>query len=287
MSIVYLNGEFLPIEKASVSPLDRGFLFADGVYEVIPAYHRRLFRVREHLNRLDHSLRGIRLASPMNHDDLSVVLAELVHGNPGNNQSVYLQITRGVAPRDHAFPVNCQPTVFAMSTPLPDSDGGAGGAGVSAITLEDIRWLHCDLKTIALLPNILLRQQAIDADAAEAILIRNGEVTEGAASNVFCVTAGTVVTPAKGPRLLPGITRDLIVELAAAHRIPCREDTVTVATLRSADEIWLTSSTREILPVTTLDGVQVGNGRPGPIWSEIFRLFQEFKRELAAGTQQL
>jgi len=283
MAIVYLNGAFLPLEKATVSPLDRGFMFGDGVYEVIPVYRRRPFRLPEHLDRLEHSLRGIRLASPLSYDGWQSVLDELVQRNDGDDQSIYLQITRGVAARDHSFPVDCPPTVFAMSTPLPESKPAASSAGVGAITLEDIRWQHCDLKTIALLPNILLRQQAIEAGAAEAILVRDGQVTEGAASNVFCVVAGMLITPPKGPRLLPGITRDLIVELAAAHEIACREQALTTETLATADEIWLTSSTKEIVPVIRLNGTPIGDGTPGPVWSRMNRLYQDFKRQVHSG----
>lgn len=284
MPIVYLNGAFLPLEKAAVSPLDRGFMFGDGVYEVIPVYRRQPFRLPEHLDRLEHSLRGIRLPPPLSHDDWHSVLNELVRRNDGDNQSIYLQITRGVAPRDHSFPIDCPPTVFAMSTPIPDTGSTPSRTGVGAITLEDIRWQHCDLKTIALLPNILLRQQAIEAGATEAILVRDGQVTEGAASNVFCVASGILITPPKGPRLLPGITRDLIVELAAMHDIACREQTITTELLASADEIWLTSSTKEIVPVVRLNGNPVGQGTPGPLWSRMDRLYQEFKRQVHAGT---
>lgn len=279
MAIVYLNGDYLPAEEARISPLDRGFVFGDGVYEVIPVYGRRLFRLDEHLERLAHSLAGVRIASPYAHDRWAEILAGLVARHEAADQSIYLQVTRGVARRDHAFPPDCPPTVFAMSTPLLPVADEIRRNGVAAITLQDIRWEYCNLKTISLLPNILLRQQALDQGAAEAILVRDGEITEGAASNLFIVSDGVVMTPPKGPRLLPGITRDLVMELAGAHGIPHREMTITREQLAGADEVWLTSSTREILPVTRLDGVAVGTGRPGPLWTRMITLYQEYKRD--------
>jgi D-alanine transaminase len=278
MDTVYLNGSYLPLEQAAISPLDRGFVFGDGVYEVIPVYGGRLFRLEEHLHRLDGSLAGIRLAAPHTHAEWTRILDGLVERNHGGDQSVYLQITRGAAKRDHAFPRDCAPTVFAMSSPLAPLPAEVRQSGVAAITLPDIRWQYCHLKTIALLPNILLRQQALDQGAAEAILIRDGEATEGAASNLFIVREGTLLTPPKGPRLLPGITRDLIMELATQHRVPQREEPITVDDLVRADEVWLSGSTREILPVTRLDGSPVGNGVPGPLWRRMIGWYQDYKR---------
>lgn len=278
MGTVYLNGDYLPLEQATISPLDRGFIFGDGVYEVIPVYGGRLFRLEEHLLRLDGSLAGIRLAAPHTHAEWTRILTGLVERNHGGDQSVYLQITRGAAKRDHAFPRDCPPTVFVMSSPLAPVPAEIRQSGIAAITLPDIRWQYCHLKTIALLPNILLRQQALDSGAAEAILIRDGEATEGAASNLFIVKDGALLTPPKGPRLLPGITRDLIMELAAQHRVPQREATITADDLAQADEVWLSSSTKEILPVTRLDDRPVGNGRPGPLWQRMIAWYQDYKR---------
>ncbi|MDO9371034.1 MAG: aminotransferase class IV, partial [Gammaproteobacteria bacterium] len=204
---------------------------------------------------------------------------------PGaTDQYVYLQITRGVAKRDHAFPKDTAPTVFATSSPLPPIPETFATQGITAITLEDIRWKYCHIKAIALLPNILLRQEAIDRGATEAILIRDGSVTEGAASNLFIIKNNTVITPPKGPLLLPGITRDLILELAQAHGIASREAAISEGELRAADEIWLTSSTKEIMPVTTLDGVTVSGGKPGPVWVRMTALFQDYKHKLRSGT---
>ena len=280
---VYLNGEFLPLDQAKVSVLDRGFIFGDGVYEVIPVYGGQLFRLDEHLQRLDHSLAGIRLDNPLAYDQWNSILEELVERNTiedNGDQSVYLQVTRGVAKRDHAFPKGVAPTVFAMSNPLAPLPASLASEGVAAITLDDIRWRYCNIKAITLLPNILLRQQALDANAAEAILISNGEVTEGAASNLFIVKDNILITPPKGPRLLPGITRDLILELAETHGIACREGAIRENELREADEVWLTSSTKEILPVTRLDGKAVSGGKPGPMWARVIPLYQDYKRAL-------
>ncbi|HWQ94563.1 MAG TPA: D-amino acid aminotransferase [Gammaproteobacteria bacterium] len=286
---VYLNGEFLPLDQAKVSVLDRGFIFGDGVYEVIPVYGGQLFRLNQHLQRLDYSLAGIRLDNPLVYDQWNSILEELVERNatevaPGTSvygdQSIYLQVTRGVAKRDHAFPKGVAPTVFVMSNPLAPLPASLATEGVAAITLDDIRWRYCNIKAITLLPNILLRQQALDADAAEAILISNGEVTEGAASNLFIVKDNILITPPKGPRLLPGITRDVILELAETHGIACREGAIRENELRVADEVWLTSSTKEILPVTRLDGKAVSGGKPGPMWARVIALYQDYKRAL-------
>lgn len=281
-AIVYLNGEFLPLSEAKVPVLDRGFIFGDGVYEVIPAYGRRLFRLDEHLQRLQNSLTAVRIHNPYSELQWKQMLYKLLEQNPAEDSSVYLQVTRGVAKRDHAFPANVTPTVFAMSNPLITTDEKTFNKGVAAITLDDIRWQYCNIKAITLLPNILLRQTAIDEGAAEAILVRDGEVTEGAASNLFIVSDGVIKTPPKGARLLPGITRDLIVELAQAQQIPISEVNFSKTELMAADEIWLTSSTKEIMPIVTLNDKTIGNGQPGPITRKMFGIFQEYKHMLRA-----
>ncbi|MEW6648033.1 MAG: D-amino acid aminotransferase [Pseudomonadota bacterium] len=284
--IVYLNGSFLPVHEAHVSVMDRGFLFGDGVYEVIPVYGGRAFRLEHHLQRLDHSLQGVRIGNPLDHGQWSDVLTALIRHNGGGDQSLYLQVTRGVAPRrDHAFPAGVPPTVFAMSTPLSEPGATVQG-GITAVTVDDIRWKHCDIKAITLLPNVLMRQQAIDAGAAEAILLRDGHATEGSASNVFIVRDGVVITPPKSNLLLPGITRDLAVELCHANDIPCREADISEADLRNADEVWVTSSTREVVAVTQLDGQPIGDGRPGPLWQRISALYSAYKQDFRAGKVQ-
>ena len=280
MSTVYLNEKFLPADQACVPVLDRGFIFGDGVYEVIPAYGGKLFRLNKHLQRLQNSLDAVRIPNPLNTEAWQTMLNALVEKNNGGDQSLYLQVTRGIAQRDHALPKNPQPTVFAMSNPLKPLAADIIESGVSAITLDDIRWQRCHIKAISLLPNILLRQEALDQGAAEAILIRDGFATEGAASNLFAVIDGVLCTPPTGPFLLPGITRDLILELAAANNIAHREHSISREELQQADEIWLTSSTKEILPVTQLDNTRVNNGQPGPLFKSMLALYQGYKQQL-------
>jgi len=270
---VYLNGEYLPLSEAKVSVLDRGFLFGDGVYEVIPAYFGQLFCLEAHLQRLNNSLHGIRLPIFLDTKRWLEILQPLLI--EGDAQYIYLQITRGVADkRDHAFPEQCVPTIFAMCSEIVPF---ARDKGVQAITLDDMRWQLCNIKATTLLANILLRQQAVDNECAEAILIKDGYATEGAASNVFAVIDGVLVTPVNSNEILPGITRDVIMDLAKANDISLREDVISLAALQSASEIWLTSSTREILPVISLDNKPVGNGQVGPVWQAMQKLFQEYK----------
>lgn len=278
--LVYLNGDYLPLSQAKVSVLDRGFVFGDGVYEVIPAYHRQPFRLQQHLQRLRNSLSAVRIDNPHSAKEWQAIFATLIDNNGGNDQSLYLQVTRGVAKREHFFPKNVRPTVFAMSNPLTQVERNVFNAGVAAITLDDIRWQYCNIKAITLLPNVLLRQQAADRQAYEAILIRNGTVTEGAASNLFIVKQGMIKTPPKSNYLLPGITRDLVVELARLNNISCEESNFGEAELHSADEIWLTSSTREIFPVVRLNDITIGPGRAGPVTTRMFDIYQQFKARL-------
>lgn len=276
--IVYLNGEYLALADAKISVMDRGFLFGDGVYEVIPAYAGKLFRLEDHLERLANSLKSIRLRNPHTQEQWRELLTPLL--KPGTDQSVYLQITRGAAAkRDHAFPQTIVPTVFAMVTgitPHTDLDHG-----VKAISMEDSRWKLCDTKAITLLANVLLRQAAVEQGCAEAILFKDGFLTEGAASNVFAVIDGVLTTPPKTPAILPGITRDVILELARKNNIPCSEEPIAKDSIKTASEIWITSSTREIIPVVELDDEPIGNGKPGPFWLIFHNLFQDYKKSLA------
>ena len=284
MTTAYLNGTFLPLEDACVPVMDRGFLFGDGVYEVIPVYGGKLFRLAHHLKRLENSLAAVRIGNPLSDKEWETMLMELVSRNAGADQAVYLQVTRGVAAkRDHAFPADTGPTLFAMSTPMAAAVDIDTITGVTAITLPDIRWSHCNIKAITLLPNVMLRQQAVDAGAAEAILIRDGYAIEGAASNIFIVKNGLLHTPPNSSALLPGITRDLIIELAANNSIPFRETDITAANLFDADEIWLTSSTREISAVTRLDDTVISAGKPGPLWRHIITLYQDYKAAIRRG----
>jgi D-alanine transaminase len=274
---VYLNGRFLPIEQASVPVLDRGFIFGDGVYEVIPVYSRRPFRLDEHLRRLQNSLDGIRLTNPHSSGEWSRLIRELIRMNADEDQSVYLHVTRGVAKRDHPFPVGAVPTVFMMSNPLVTPDAALVEHGVAAISAVDNRWGRCNIKAISLLPNVLLRQLAVDAGVNETVLFRDGILTEGTASNIFAVERGTILAPPKDHTMLPGITYDLVLELAAANGIPAQVGKFEESRIRDADELWLTSSTREVLAITTLDGRPIGNGQPGPLFRKMVALYQEYK----------
>lgn len=280
---VFLNGDFELLSQAKVSVLDRGYIFGDGVYEVIPVYGLNPFRLTEHLQRLSNSLNAVSICSPYNEQQWQIIIKQLLSLNasqsPNGDFSIYLQITRGVAKRDHAFP-DAEAGVFIMCTPLMPMSEQIKDSGVSAITLVDNRWLNCHIKAISLLPNILLRQQAIEQDAQEAILLRDGIATEGAASNLFIVEQDTLLTPPKSSHLLPGITRDLIVEIAKSHNIAIKETAINAEQLKQADEVWLTSSTKEILPVTKLDGKNVGTGKPGNMWHTMMQYYQQYKAKI-------
>lgn len=274
---VYLNGEYLPLSEAKVSVLDRGFLFGDGIYEVIPSYHGDLFRMQDHLGRLQESMSRIRLKLAYSFEQWLGILTPLL--DQSKDQYIYLQITRGVAAkRDHAFPKNPVPTVFAMCSDMTPFAGVE--TGVKVLTMEDSRWEMCNVKATTLLANVLLRQQAIEQGCAEAILYRKGYVTEGAASNLFAVIDGILMTPEKTTEILPGITRQVILELAEKNGFQLSEQVISLGALKVASEIWITSSTREIVPVVELDGVSVGEGVSGPVFKKMNQLFQAYKRVL-------
>jgi len=283
---VYLNGRFLPLAEAGISPLDRGFLYGDGAYELVPVYSRRPFRLAEHLTRLQATLDGIRLAHPLDSTRWAAVVERLVVEAPWDDQSIYLQVTRGADnKRDHAFPpASVPPTAFAFSSPLVTTPAAIRATGVAAITVADDRWAHCDLKVVSLLANILARQQAVDAGCAEALLIRDGCLKEGAASNIFVVKDGVLLAPPKTRFLLPGVTYDIVLELAASHGQPLEIREIHEDELRAADEVWMTSSTKEVLAITTLDGRPVGSGanagKPGPLGERMWRWYQDFKQSV-------
>jgi D-alanine transaminase len=277
--VIYLNGEFMPIEQARVPVLDRGFIFGDGVYEVIPVYSRHPFRLAEHLRRLQDSLDAISLLNPHDNSTWKRLIERVVELNEPEDQSVYLHITRGPAKRDHAFPTTITPTVFIMSNPLITPPQRQVNGGVCAITAVDNRWWRCDIKAISLLPNVLLRQQAVEAGCAETVLLRDGLMTEGAASNIFVVANGLLLAPPKNHLILPGITYDVVLELAQANGLPYELREIPEYELRGADEIWLTSSTKEVLAVTQLDDKPIGKGKPGPVFARMYRLYQDYKNQ--------
>jgi D-alanine transaminase len=274
---VYLNGRFLPPEEATISVLDRGFIYGDGVYELVPVYSRQPFRVPQHLARLQHSLDGIRLANPHTDAQWSALIGELVARQPFADQGVYLQVTRGVAKRDHAFPPNVAPTVFMMSNPLATPSAELVAAGVAVVTAEDNRWRRCDLKTISLVGNVLMRQLAADVGAVETVMFRDGFLTEASASNVLVVIGGRIVVPPKDNLILPGITYDAVLEFARDAGLPFDVRPVPKTEALAADEMWLSSSTKEVLAVTTVDGKPFAGGTPGPVFRRMYALFQQHK----------
>jgi len=274
---VYLNGQFLPLEDAKVSVLDRGFIYGDGVYELVPVYGRRPYRLPQHLARLQRSLDGIRLANPHTDAEWEAIIAGLIGRMTFADQGVYLQVTRGAAKRDHAFPAGVAPTVFMMSNPLVLPSREQVERGVAVVTAVDERWLHCDLKTISLLGNVLARQLAVDAGATETVLFRNGYLTEASASNVLLVRGGVIVAPPKDNQILPGITYDVAFELAREGGLPIEVRPVPKDEALAADEMWLSSSTKEVLAVTSLDGRPFAGGTPGPVFRKVHALFQASK----------
>lgn len=277
MSTVYLNGEFLPLEQARVPVMDRGFLFGDGVYEVIPVYDRTPFRLHEHLARLQQSLDGIQLINPHSAVEWQALIERIIAVCDWPDQGIYLQVTRGVGPRDQAFPRDVQPTVFIMPMQLTPPAATDVERGVSAITTQDTRWLRCDLKVTSLLPNVLLRQESVAANCAETLLLRDGQLLEGSSSSVFIVLAGMLLAPPQSHLILPGITYDVVLELARDLGMPHQVRPITEAELRRAEEIWITSSTKEVLAITVLDAQPVGSGEPGPLYRRMFSEYQAYK----------
>lgn len=279
---VYLNGKYLPAADASISIFDRGFIFGDGVYEVIPVYGGRLFRLQQHLDRLRYSLGEIRLPAPLSDKAVSLIFERLLNGRI-DDASIYLQITRGCAPRNHAFPENITPTVLAYVQDLDYPNQAYREAGIHAVSFPDQRWQRCDIKSVSLLANVLARQFAHEHDAAEAVLFRDCKLTEGAASTLFVVHNGQLLTPSSGHSILPGITRDLVLELACNHGLQCQQTDISEKQVKQADELWLSSSTKEILPIVKLDGNPVGEGKPGPHYHQIIKLYDEFKLRFRNG----
>ena len=279
--IVYLNGSFVPLPDAKVSVLDRGFIFGDGVYELVPVYAREPFRLPHHLARLQRSLDGIGLSNPHTNAQWEAILRDLVARQPFADQGVYFQVTRGAAKRDHTFPQGVPPTVFMMSNPLATPSPEQVERGVAVVTAEDNRWHPCDLKTISLLGNVLMRQFAAERGAVETVMFRDGFLTEASASNVLVVIGGTIVVPPKDNLILPGITYDAAVEFAGEAGVPVVTRPVPKAEALTADEMWLTSSTKEVLAVTTVDGKPFAGGTPGPVFRRIWDVFQKRKPRAA------
>ena len=287
LPICYLNGDYLPLAEARVSPLDRAFLFGDAVYEVLPIYASRPFRLREHLDRLDRSLAGIRMPAPLSHAGWDQLCRELISRNSAGDAYLYLQVTRGAEfGRNHAWPEAMKPTVFAYVTALEPLSPSVLEQGVAAVTATDTRWARRDIKSTALLANILLKKLSADAGAFETIMLENGELTEGSSTTVHVVKDGVIHTPPNGHHILPGTTRDVVTELAGRLSVRSESSRVSEAMLRAADEIWLAFATRGVLPVTALDGAPIGTGKPGPLFKRMSAAFADYTRELA-GTPAL
>lgn len=288
-----LDGELLPLAQARVSVLDRGFLFGDGVYEAIPVYDRRPFRLADHLARLARNLEALRIPAPpglAHADDWRARLQRVVHAHPAADQMLYLQVTRGVALREHVPPPGLRPTVFIMSNPWHGVPDEQRHAGVACVTACDLRWQRGDLKTISLLGNVLARQIAADHGAAETILLRESPpggpwLTEGSSSNVWVVHEGALLGPPMDTHVLQGVRVRLLRELCADEGIAFNLRPLTEADLRSADELLLSSAGREVLAVTRLDGEPVGHGalrgKPGPVYARLYAAYQRAKRESA------
>jgi D-alanine transaminase len=277
MSLAYLNGNWLPLKQAQVSVLDRGFLFGDGVYEVIPVYDGRPLRLEQHLQRLQDSLDGIRLKNPLDLNSWRNLIVELIQKSDANDQLLYLQITRGAAPRDHAFPsAATTPTVFLSSKGFSPPDDARFEQGVRVGLAEDPRWQLCKLKTVNLLANVLLKQVAVDEGLDEMLLHASQQLTEGTSSNLFVVRDGVIATPPLSDNILPGITRGLILELARQAGFMVEERAIALTELDHADEVWISSSTRELMPVVAIAGKMVASGTPGPIARQLQHAFRAY-----------
>ena len=281
--IAHFNGKLVPLDQISISPLDRGFIFGDGVYEVIPVYDGVPLRAREHFERLQRSMDEIHLTNPHTVDEWMKATEELLRHHPGD-QAVYIQVTRGAPPkRDHVIPKGLQPTVFMMSNPMATPSREAIENGVACVTSRDFRWEKCHVKSTSLLGNVLARQLSVEAGATETILFRDGKLTEASSSNVFVVKNGVVYAPPRDNLILMCITYDLVMQLAREGAVKLEQRHVSEAEVRNADEIWLSSSTKEVLAVTQLDGKPVGSGKPGPVFKRMHALYQEYKAKLAKG----
>ncbi|MBC7502708.1 MAG: D-amino acid aminotransferase [Herminiimonas sp.] len=275
--LVYLNGDMTPLSEARIPVLDRGFIFGDGIYEVIPIYHRKMFRAEQHMARLFRSLAAIQIANPYDKDAWMALIKKVVDAHEADDQMVYLQITRGVAKRGHAFPKDTTPTVFIMTNPITLPTKALRVSGVPCVSMEDKRWLRCEIKSISLLGNVLAAQNAVEHEAVESIQFRDGFLTEASSSNVWIVKDGTLAGPPKDNLILEGIRYGLIEELCAAGKIPIEARRITRDEVFAADEVLLSSATKEVLAVVSIDGKAIGNGKPGPIYAALYDAYQAAK----------
>lgn len=277
----WLDGGLVPLAEARISPLDRGFLFADGVYEVIPVHRGRPFLLREHLERLDRSLASIRLDNPHSDAEWAEILGRVGSAAGAPEMLLYVQVTRGAEHgRNHLFPVGLRPTVFAFASPFPVPAPRVLDEGLTAVTLDDIRWSRCDIKSVALLANVLLRQEAADRGADEALLVRDGLLLEGSSSSLFLCVGGTLVTPPNDHRILPGTSREAVIDLAKGW-LQTEVCQLEAREIGSCDELWIASAGRGVLPVTTVNGAPIGTGKPGPLWREMYERLQRHLDDIA------
>ncbi len=283
---VFLNGKFMPMEEATVPVLDRGFIFGDGIYELVPVYSRAPFRLEGHLARMERSLSEVKITNPYTRAEWTRIIEQVIEKQPFDDQGVYWQITRGVAKRDHAFPKGVTPTVFMMSNPLVNPSKEIVENGAKAVTAPDFRWHRCDLKTISLIGNCMLRQLSAEEGAIETLLFRDGRLTEASASNAYIVKNGVIATPPKDNLILPGITLDVVFDIVKRGNLPMEVREIGEAEVFGADEVWVTSSSKEIVAVVDLDGRTIGNGKPGPVFRKAWQLYQDFKSEVMRAKQQ-
>lgn len=268
-SLVYLNGEYVRLADAKVSVLDRGFIFGDGIYDVVPAYSGKPFRMEGHLARLERSMAAIGIRCKLTRTDWEGIVRELIDRSGLGDCMVYIQVTRGVARRDHAFPKGVEPTIFCMVSPFRRPDAAAREQGLSAIGIPDQRWLRCDIKSVSLLGNVLARQAAVEAGVDDVIQFRDGWLSEGSAANIWVVQGGTLLAPPRDNLILEGIRYGLLEELARDTGVPFVARPITQQEVSAADELLLTAATKEVLPITRYDGRPVGNGRPGPVYARL------------------
>ena len=283
---VFLNGEFMPMEEARVPVLDRGFIFGDGIYELVPVYSRTPFRLEGHLARMERSLSEVKIANPYSRAEWTKIIEQMIDRQSFDDQGVYWQITRGVAKRDHAFPKNVRPTVFMMSNPLVNPSKEVVENGGKAVSAQDFRWQRCDLKTISLIGNCMLRQLSAEEGAVETILFRDGKLTEASASNAYIVKDGVIATPPKDNLILPGITLDVVFDIVKRANLPMEVREIAEAEVFGADEVWVTSSSKEIVAIVDLDGKTIGTGKPGPVFRKAWQLYQDFKSEVMRAKKQ-
>lgn len=276
--LVYLNGAFTPLSEAKIPVLDRGFIFGDGVYEVIPLYARKLFRAKQHMARLFRSLAATGIRNPHSEQEWMALIDKVASACAADDQLIYMQVTRGVARRAHAFPPDATPTVFVMTNPFAPPGAAVCEQGLACVTVEDRRWLRCDIKSISLLGNVLAAQQAAEQGASEAIQFRDGFLSEGASSNAWIIKDGKLMGPPKDTLILEGIRYGLIEELCASCNIPFETRRIARDEVLAADEVLLSSAGREVLPVVTLDGQTIGNGKPGPVFRRLYAAYQDAKR---------